>query len=151
ADKQLEKCGRQVDAQAEALEQALRGVRSDRFVEEEKAYGELMSEVAELEREQRGLAGEAQELDDRYKKKAAEAARDRKNPQQEKAKKTLEKLRKETADIPREGLTPFAQEELDALKKREDDLGKMLDEGDVAEALAMAKHAEDELKTIGAD
>src|SRR5262249_38046180 len=103
ADKQLEKCGRQVDAQAEALEEALRGVRSDRFVEEEKAYGELMSEVAELEREQRGLAGEAQELDDRYKKKAAEAARDRKNPQQEKAKKTLEKLRKETADIPREG------------------------------------------------
>jgi hypothetical protein len=151
ADKQLEKCGRQVDAQAEALEQALRGVRNDRFAEEEKAYGELMSEVADLERDQRSVASEAQELDDRYKKRAAEAARDRKNPQQEKARKTLERLRKETGEIPRDGLTPFAQEELDALKSREDDLGKMLDEGDVAEALALARHAEEELKTIGAD
>src|SRR5262249_47467083 len=103
------------------------------------------------ERDQRQIASEAEDLDDRYKKKASEAARDKKNPQAEKARKTLERLKKESGEIPKDGLTPFAQEELDALKTRLDDLGKMLDEGDVPEALALARHAEDELKTTGAD
>jgi hypothetical protein len=151
ADKQLERCARQADAQAEALENGLRGLRNDRFNEEEKAYGELLGEVMDLERDQRKLAGDADELEERYKKRAAEAARDRKNPQADKAKKTLERLRREVAEIPRDGLTPFSQEEYDALKQRIDDTGRMLEDGDVAEALSLARHIEDEVKIIDAD
>lgn len=151
ADKQLERCAREADAQAQEMEQGLRGLRSDRFNEEEKAYGELLGEVMDLEREQRKLAGDAEELQDRYKKRAAEAARDKKNPQADKARKTLDKLRKEVGEIPRDGLTPFSQEEYDALKQRIEDTGRMLDDGDLAEALALSRHIQDELKTIGAD
>ena len=151
ADKQLQRCAREADAQADALEQGLRGLRGDRFSEEEKAYGELLGEVMELERDQRKVASEAEELEDRYKHRAADAARDRKNPFAEKAKKTLEKLKKEVGEVPRDGLTPFSQEEYDALKQRLDDTGRMLEDGDVAEALALSRHVQDELKTIGGD
>jgi uncharacterized protein DUF4175 len=151
ANKQLERCSRLADEQAQALENGLRGLRGDRFSEEEKTLGELMGEIADLEREQRSVAKDADELLDRYKERAAKAARDKASPQVEKARKTLEKLKKEVNDVPRNGLTPFSQEEMDALKQRLDDVGKMLNEGDIPEALAMAKHAEEGLKTIGAD
>ena len=147
ADKQLERCAREADAQAQEMEQGLRGLRSDRFNEEEKAYGELLGEVMDLEREQRKLAGDAEELQDRYKKRAAEAARDKQEPAgRQGASKTLDKLRKEVGEIPRDGLTPFSQEEYDALKQRIEDTGRMLDDGDLAEALALSRHIQDELK-----
>jgi hypothetical protein len=151
AEKQLEKCARQAEAQADALEAGLRGLRGDRFNEEEKAYGELMGEIGDLERDQRRVAGEAGELYDHYKERAAEESRGRESPQKEKARKTLEKLKKDVADVPREALTPFSQDEHDALKKRLEDVGTMLDEGDVAEALAMARHALEGIKLMNGD
>src|SRR5262249_46141169 len=57
----------------------------------------------------------------------------------------------EVGEVPQAGLTPFSQEELDAVKKRIDDVDHMLDEGDMAEAQSMAKQARDGLKLIGAD
>jgi soluble cytochrome b562 len=151
AQKQLEQCSAMADRQAEAMEAGLKGLRGERFADEEKALAELMGEIGDLERDQRRVAGEADDLLDRYKEKAAEAAKNTQNPQREKAKKTLEKLKKEVGEIPREGLTPFSQEELDALKKRLDDVDRMLNEGDLAEAQSMAKQAQDGLRLIGAD
>jgi hypothetical protein len=151
ADAQLAKCSAQLDQAAAALEQGLRGLRGDRFSDEEKQYSELMNEVADLEHEERQLAREADDVNERYEKRAAEVARDRANPQKEKAKKTLEKLKKTLAETPRDGLTGFAQEQADNLKRRLDDVSKMIDEGDVAEALAMAKQAKDDVGTIQAE
>jgi hypothetical protein len=151
AKKQLEECSLMADRQTEAMEQALRGLRGERFSEEEKALGELMSEVGDLERDQRRLAGEAGDVLDRFKEKAAELAKNAQSPQRDKAKKTLEKLRREVGEVPRDGLTPFSQEELDAVKKRLEDVDRMLEAGDLAEALAMAKQAQEGLKLMGAD
>jgi hypothetical protein len=151
AQKQLEQCSAMADRQAEAMEQGLRGLRGERFSEEEKALAELMGEVGDLERDQRKVAGDADDIHDRYKEKAAEAAKNAQSPQREKAKKTLEKLKKEVGEIPRDGLTPFSQEELEALKKRVEDVEHMLEEGDMAEAMAMAKQAQDGLRLMGAD
>jgi uncharacterized protein DUF4175 len=151
AEAQLERCERIGEAMADALEQGLHGLRNERFTEEEKAYSELLGEVADLEREQRQVAGQAEQLMDRYKQRAAQAARDKNNPMKQQARRTLEKLQKEVDKVPREGLTPFSQEELDALKQRLSDTGKMLDEGDVAEALAMARHAREGLRNMAAD
>lgn len=151
AEKQLERCTRMAEEQAAALEAGLRGLRNERFSEEEKAYGELMGEIGDLERDQRKVSADADDLFDRYKERAAEEARGKRSPQQEKAKKTLDKLKKEIGDVSREALTPFSQEELDALRKRLEDGGQMLEEGDIAEALAMARHAQDGLKLMRQD
>src|SRR5262249_49650540 len=151
AQKQLEQCSQMADRQAAAMEAGLRGLRGERFSEEEKALGDLMGEIGDLERDQRRVAGDAADVFDRYKEKAAEAAKNAQSPQREKAKKTLEKLKKEVGEIPKEGLTPFSQEELEALKKRVENVEHMLDEGDIAEALAMAKQAQDGLRVMGAD
>jgi hypothetical protein len=151
AEAQLERCTRMAEAQAEALEAGLRGLRGDRFAEEEKAYAELMGEIGDLERDQRRLARQTDDLLERYKQQAAETAKDRKSPQQERARKTLERLKKEIGEVQRDALTPFSQDELDALKKRLEDVGTMLDEGDIPEALAMARHARDGLRAMRAD
>ena len=50
--------------------------------------------------------------------------------------------------VPDEGVGQFAQEELSAVKKRLDDIERMLGEGDLAEALSMAREAESGLETV---
>jgi hypothetical protein len=110
-----------------------------------------MDQVGDLQKQQQQVADEADEVERGYKKRAADTARTRSTPQKEKAKKTLDRLKKAVDDIPRDGLSPFSQEEHDAVEKRLDDIGKMLDEGDVAEALSMAKHAEEGLQNIEGD
>jgi hypothetical protein len=151
AEKQLERCSRMAEQQASALEEGLRGLRGERFNEQEKAYSELMGEVGDLERDQRRVAAEAEDLYDRYKERAAEAGRGAQTPEKEQARRTLERLKREVAEVPREGLPPFSQDEHDALKKRLEDVGSMLEEGDVAEALAMARHALEGLKLMNHD
>jgi hypothetical protein len=126
---------------AKAFEDSLRGLRGEKFNEEERAYAELMTEVAELEDAQDQVASEAEKLTEEYKKRAADQARDKSNPAREKARKLTEKLKKQLADVPRQGLTPFGQEELEHMSRRVDDVERMVDEGDVAEGLAMAKQA----------
>jgi hypothetical protein len=151
AGRKLEQCTRMLDRQAQGLEQGLRGLRGERFSEEEKAYSELMDEIGDLEQAEQEIAKQADELLDEYKQRAAEATRDVTNPHREKAKKILEKLKKELGEVPEGGLTPFSQEELEAIERRVDDVGRMLDEGDVAEAQSMARQAEQGLRMVEAD
>ena len=148
---QLKKCSEMLDTASRSLEDGLRDLRGEKFTEEEKAYNELMDEIADLEQQERDIARQAEGIEDRYKQRAAEVAKDRANPYKEKAKKTLDKLREELAQVPKEGLTPFGQDEYDALMRRLDDVGRMIDEGDVAEALEMAKEARTSLQTLLAD
>jgi hypothetical protein len=151
AKRELDKCQDMIENGARALEDGLRGLRGERFSEEEKAYNELLDEITDLEQEQREIAAEMDAIEQRYKERAAEVARDKNNPAREKAKKIVERARKELKQVPREGLTPFAQEEHDALMKRLDDVDRMLDEGDVAEALNMARQADEALENVLSD
>jgi hypothetical protein len=148
AAKQLEKCQRYLDAGQRALEDGLRGLRGERFSEEEKAYAELLDEINELEREERQIGRDIDELEQRYRERAAEVAKEKGNPARDKAKKLVEKAKKELGKVPRDGLTPFAQEEYDTVMKRLDDVDKMLDDGDVAEALSMARQAGEGLDAV---
>ncbi len=150
-NEQLRKCSDMLDSASRSLEEGLRELRGEKFTEEEKAYGELMDEIADLEREEREIANQAGDIEDRYKKRAAEVAKDRANPFKEKAKKTLEKLREEVTAVPRDGLTPFGQDEHDALVRRLGDVQRMIDEGDLAEALSMAREARTSLETLLSD
>lgn len=143
AQARLAECEKkQRDAQ-DGLEQSLRELRGEKFSEEEQAFGELMNEIGDLENEEHRLAAEAGEIEERARRAAAEAVRDQASPGMDKAKKTLERLESALATVPREGLTPFGQDELDALRRRAADVRHMLQEGDLAEALEMARQAEE--------
>jgi hypothetical protein len=148
---ELAKCRDLMDKGQAALEQGLRDLRGDKFSDEEKAYSELMDEIADLEHDERQIARETEDLEDRYKQRAAEAARDKQNPAREKARETLKKIKKELKLLPRDGLTPYGQDEYDAVARRMDDVERMLDEGDVAEALSMARQGKDELGNLLGD
>lgn len=151
ASAELERCGRMWEKQAQALENGLQGMRGEKFSEEEKAYSELMDELSDLEKDENDIAAESSQVLDRYMERAAQVARDQGNPAREKAKLALERLREELSQVPRDGLTPFGQEEHDAVARRLVDVGRMLDDGDLAEALAMARQAEQGLRTLEAE
>jgi hypothetical protein len=147
----LEECSKQADEAMSSLEDSLEGLRGDRFSAQEKAFQELMGEVADLEQAQQNLAREADDITRRYKEKAAQAAGAQKQAEKEQAKRTLDKLKKQAGQIPREGLTPFSQEEHEAVMKRLQNTEEMLGDGDVPEALAMAKQAQEGLEAMSGD
>src|SRR6185503_19382962 len=63
----------------------------------------------------------------------------------------VDKLRRRLAQINESGLTPFAKEELDIVQRRVNDVEKMVDDGDLAEALGMARQAKTSLDTIAGE
>jgi len=151
AQKKLEECSLALDTATQALESSLSQLRGDKFSDEEKKLGQLMNDLADLSRDQNDIAEAADDIWERYADRADEAMRDTAKDTRKKLGKTLDELKKELKHVPGDGLTPFAQEELDIAKSRVKDIDKMLADGDIAEALAMAKQAQQGLETIDAE
>jgi Domain of unknown function (DUF4175) len=151
AQAQLAKCNQRLDDAAQAMEQALGQLRGDKFGESEKKLDELMNELADLGADQRDVAAQADKLFQRYAERADKLLSDHAREAQKKLKGAVQKLADRVDEIPEAGLTPFAKEELDIVRHRLSDLGKMLDDGDIAEALGMAKQARQSLDTIAAE
>ena len=147
----LAKCSKELDQRSAALEQGLGELRGEKFSEEEKARAELMKEVSALEEDQGEVARATDRLLERYKKEAAEAAKGQAREARERAKKLLDKAKRRLEDVPERGLSDFGKEERAHLRKRLEDTGRMLDEGDAAEALAMARQAQQSLDTMSAE
>src|SRR5262249_37655513 len=75
-------------------------------------------------------------------------AKDHQREASKKVSALVDKLRKRLAAVNEAGLTPFAKEELDIVERRLDDVEHMVDDGDLAEALGMARQAKSSLDTI---
>jgi hypothetical protein len=148
AQQQMAKCNEELDESAQALEEALQELRDESFPEEEKVFNETMNDIADLKQDQQDIADKADEIYKRYAEEASKLQGGAGSKAQKSAKETLNKLRKKVAKIPSKGLTPFAKEELEILNKRLEDADTMLQKGDLAEALSMARHANDSLKTV---
>jgi hypothetical protein len=151
AERQMADCSRQLDETAQALEEALGRLRGDRFSESERKLSEVMDELADLADDQRQIADTADRLWQRYAERADELMRDTAKETNRTVAKTLDQLRQRLDRIPEDGLTPFSQEELDIANKRLDDVEEMLADGDMAEALAMARQARDSLDAIDSE
>lgn len=151
AAEQMKKCSSELDQSAAALERQLSALRDDRFSEEQAAINELLTELAELAQSEDELAGAIDQVYADYAAKAAEVLRDQLAGKRETLERPLEALRERLAQVPAPGLTPFAADELDAVKKRLDDLEAMLDDGDIAEALSMSRQAETGLESAVAE
>ncbi|MCA9673403.1 MAG: hypothetical protein KC464_00075, partial [Myxococcales bacterium] len=151
AQAKLATCSKDLDAAARAMEQALDQLRGDRFAPEQQKLDELMDELADLTQEQKDIAAEADRIFERYAEEADKLMEDLAKEAQKKLGATLDKLRDRIHAIPEAGVTPFAQEELDIVERRLDDLEHMLADGDLAEALGMARQAKQSLDTVSAE
>ncbi len=151
AKQKLAECGQGLDAAAAAMESSLEELRGERFSAEQQKLDELMNELADLAQDQSDIARDADEIFERYADKADQLMEDLGKEAKKKLGATLDRLRERLDAVPEQGLTPFAQEELDIVDKRLDDLEQMLEDGDIAEALGMARQARQSLDTVGAE
>lgn len=151
AQAKLEQCRTQHDRASSALEGSLADMRGDKFSDEQKKLDEVMNELADVAKDQDDIAAEANRIFDSYAEKADEVAKDRRREASKKVGALVEKLRKRLGDINEGGLTPFAKEELDIVERRLGDVEKMVDDGDLAEALGMARQAKTSLDTIAGE
>jgi hypothetical protein len=151
AQAKLATCGEQLAGAQSAMEDALDQLRGDRFEPEQKKLDELMNDLADLAGDQREVAAEADRIFERYADRADELLKDMSREARRKLSSTLERLKERLAAIPDAGLTPFATEELDIVRRRVADLEHMLGDGDLAEALGMARQAKASLDTVSTE
>lgn len=147
----LDQCRAQHDRAASALEGSLANLRGDKFSDEQKKLDEVMNELSDVAKDQEDIAAESNRIFESYAEKADEVAKDRRREASKKVGALVEKLRKRIADINEAGLTPFAKEELDIVERRLSDVEHMVEDGDLAEALGMARQAKSSLDTIAGE
>jgi hypothetical protein len=151
AKAKLEQCRQQHDRAAGSLEGSLAGLRGDKFSDEQKKLDEVMNELADVAKDQDDIAAEANRIFESYAEKADEVAKDHRREASKKVGALVDKLRKRLAEINNNGLTPFAKEELDIVERRIGDVEHMVADGDLAEALGMARQAKTSLETIAGE
>ncbi len=151
AKAKLEQCRQQHDRAASSLEGSLAGLRGDKFSDEQKKLDEVMNELADVAKDQDDIAAEANRIFEAYAEKADEVAKDHRREASKKVGALVDKLRKRLAEINAQGLTPFAKEELDIVERRIGDVEHMVADGDLAEALGMARQARTSLETIAGE
>jgi hypothetical protein len=151
AQAKLEACQQQHARGAGALEGSLASLRSDKFGEEQKKLDEVMNELADVAKDQDDIAAEANRIFEAYARKADGVAKDHHREASKTVGGLVDKLRKRLAAINESGLTPFAKEELDIVERRLGDVEHMVGDGDLAEALGMARQAKQSLDTIAGE
>ncbi len=151
AQAKLETCQLQHQRASASLEGSLAQLRGDKFGDEQKKLDEVMNELADVAKDQEDIAAESNRLFESYAQKADEVARDHRREAGKKVSQLVEKLKKRIDAINESGLTPFAKEELDIVQRRLGDVEHMVGDGDLAEALGMAKQARTSLETIAGE
>jgi hypothetical protein len=148
---EMEKCSGELDQLAGDLEQSLAELRGDKFSEQQQRLEELIGEVADLAHDQDRIADEADRLTERYAEAAAERLAGAGKEVRARASETIAQLRKRLEQVPRDGLTPYSQEELPVAEQRLGDVEEMLEDGDLAAALEMARQAARGLESVEAE
>lgn len=151
AQKKLSECQQQQARGSSSLEGSLAELRGDKFGDEQKKLDEVMDELADISKDQEDIAAEANRIFESYAQKADELAKDNQREASKKARALVDKLRRRLESIDEAGLTPFAKEELDIVERRITDVEKMVDDGDLAEALGMARQAKQSIDTIAGE
>jgi hypothetical protein len=133
------------------LEGNLQHFRDGRMASREKAYSALLDELGGMEAEQRQLVERTGQIISRYRKRASRLMKSTVNPFVRRELAKLEALRKRVTEIDPKTLSPYDQEQLDRVKQRVEDLKGMLDQGDLDEALQMARRTANGLQLLQDD
>jgi hypothetical protein len=148
ADLKLAQCRAMHDKASQSLEGSLSDLRGDKFNDEQKKLDEVLGELADVKKDQEDIAADANKMFEQYAEKADELAKEHRREASKKVGALVDKLRNRINGINQQGLTPFAKEEMDIVQRRLDDTEKMVADGDLAEALGMARQAQSSLDTI---
>ncbi|MEZ4360314.1 MAG: hypothetical protein R3B48_09045 [Kofleriaceae bacterium] len=151
AQARLAQCAGELSRATASLEGSLDELRGDRFTDEQHKLDEVMNELADLARDEDDIAAEASRIFDEYAAKIDHLSEDNQREASKKIGALVDRLRRRLASIPDAGLTPFATEELDIVQRRLADLEHMISDGDLAEALAMAKQAKQSIDTVAGE
>ncbi|HEY3354918.1 MAG TPA: DUF4175 family protein, partial [Polyangia bacterium] len=151
AQSELDRLSRKLDDLSAALDQNLRGFRQDRFPAEERALSQMLDKVGELQAQQQEIARETQKLVDELRQRSRELTRDRLDALAASQLAKVERLRQKIGEVRRDALGPYNQEELERARQRVEDLKRALDQGDLEEALEMARGGAHALRTLTED
>jgi hypothetical protein len=138
---QLAALDRKLKQMQSMLDGSLQQYRQTRMSERERAFAAVRDRLRALEDEQRKLAERTSQIVKRYRKRAARLMKNTINPFVRRELQKAETLRRRVNEIEQKDLGNYDQEQLDRLKQRVADLRGMLDQGDLEEALQMARRA----------
>lgn len=148
AREELDRMSQTLDHLLHNMEQDLRGYRRERFSAEEKALAELENQLADLSHDQQLLRERTDDVRHRASARARQLLRDRTDALSKKLLPEVQKLRRLLEDVDVDPIGPWGQDEMSKVHKRLDDLLRMLEQGDLEEAKAMAQEAEQTLFRI---
>ncbi len=130
-----------LDNLIKGMEHGLRSYRRERFTAEEKALAELENRLSDLVHDEELLRRRTEELKQHASARARQLVRDRAESLSRKLQPEVARLRKLLSEIDAAPLGPWGADEMDKAQRRLDDLSRMLDQGDLDEARAMAEEA----------
>lgn len=137
-----------LDGLIKGMEHGLRSYRRERFTAEEKALAELENRISDLVHDEELLKRRTEELKGHASARARQLVRDRAEALSRKLLPEVARLRKLLADIDVAPLGPWGSDEMDKAQRRLDDLSRMLEQGDLDEARAMAEESGQTLSRI---
>ena len=145
AQEELNRMSQALDGLVKGLEHGLRGFRRERFSAEEKALSELEGKVADLAHDQEELRQRTDAVRQSAAARTRQVLRDRVEALSKRLSADIQKLRKTLEGVDVAPLGPWGTDEMDKVQKRLDDLQRMVEQGDLDEAKAMASEAEQSL------
>jgi hypothetical protein len=137
-----------LDGLIKGMEHGLRSYRRERFTAEEKALAELENRISDLVHDEELLKRRTEELKAHASARARQLVRDRAESLSRKLLPEVGRLRKLLAEIDVAPLGPWGGDEMEKAQRRLDDLSRMLEQGDLDEARAMAEEAGATLERI---
>ena len=148
AQEELERMSQSLDQLVRGMEQSLQGYRRERFSAEDKALAELENQLADLNHDQQQLRQRTEEVRQSASARARQLLRDRTDSLSRRLLPDIQKLRRLLDDVDVDPLGPWGTDEMAKVQQRLDDVLRMLDQGDLEEAKAMAQEAEQSLGRI---
>lgn len=148
AEQELERMSQALDSMVKGMESSLRGFRRERFSAEEKALGELENKVSDLAHDQEELKRRTEQVKQSASTRAKQMLKDRAETLSRKLQGDLQKLRKLLGEVDVAPLGPWGSDEMDKTEARLSDLSRMLEQGDLDEARAMALEAEQSIAKL---
>jgi hypothetical protein len=129
----------------------LQRFRDNRMGERERRYARALDALRGLESEQRDIAGRTGRIIRRYRRNAAQHMKRTIAPFTRRQLSKLAELRRRVDEIDARGLNTYDQEQLQRIKQRVRDLKGMLAQGDLDEALRMARRTHNALRVLEDD
>ena len=152
----------QVDRAIAALDKALarmeqlvqgnlRSYRKGRMPRREQRFAKLRDRLRGLEQEQREIAGRTKRIISSYRRRAAELMKKTIHPFIRRQLVKLNELRRKLGEVDARVLSPYDQEQLQRARQRTGNLKALLEQGDLDEALQMARRARNIIQVLEDD